>query len=98
MITDTQWRYYTLNGVGGKYIHSDNVCVCVCVSASDVVKMDAQPKTVSVGSGGLAVAVCIGQVTCALECKQHLLLQLNESCAVVLSWRIVLTRLHVSFL
>ncbi|XP_053544091.1 WD repeat-containing protein 1 isoform X2 [Ictalurus punctatus] len=31
-------------------------------SASDLAKMDAQPKTVSVGSGGLAVAVCIGQV------------------------------------
>uniref|UniRef100_A0AAR2LTL6 WD repeat domain 1 n=1 Tax=Pygocentrus nattereri TaxID=42514 RepID=A0AAR2LTL6_PYGNA len=31
-------------------------------SASDLVKMDVQPKTVSVGPGGLAVAVCIGQV------------------------------------
>ncbi|XP_053095340.1 WD repeat-containing protein 1 [Pangasianodon hypophthalmus] len=31
-------------------------------SASDVAKMDAQPRTVSVGPGGLAVAVCIGQV------------------------------------
>uniref|UniRef100_A0A9J7YZ34 WD repeat domain 1 n=1 Tax=Cyprinus carpio carpio TaxID=630221 RepID=A0A9J7YZ34_CYPCA len=34
------------------------VCVCVCVSASDVVKMDMQPKCVSVGPGGLAVTVC----------------------------------------
>ncbi|XP_035388007.1 WD repeat-containing protein 1 [Electrophorus electricus] len=31
-------------------------------SASDLVKMDVQPKAVSVGPGGLAVAVCIGQV------------------------------------
>ncbi|XP_060749025.1 WD repeat-containing protein 1 [Tachysurus vachellii] len=31
-------------------------------SASDLVKMDTQPKSVSVGSGGLAVAVCIEQV------------------------------------
>ncbi|XP_066499008.1 WD repeat-containing protein 1 [Hoplias malabaricus] len=31
-------------------------------SASDLLKMDVQPKTVSVGPGGLAVAVCIGQV------------------------------------
>ncbi|KAK3553077.1 hypothetical protein QTP86_031163 [Hemibagrus guttatus] len=31
-------------------------------SASDLAKMDTQPKSVSVGPGGLAVAVCIGQV------------------------------------
>uniref|UniRef100_A0AAQ4QDI1 WD repeat domain 1 n=1 Tax=Gasterosteus aculeatus aculeatus TaxID=481459 RepID=A0AAQ4QDI1_GASAC len=31
-------------------------------SASDVVKMDFQPKSVSAASGGLSVAVCIGQV------------------------------------
>lgn len=31
-------------------------------SASDLVKMDVQPKAVSNGPGGLAVAVCIGQV------------------------------------
>ncbi|XP_076844085.1 WD repeat-containing protein 1 [Brachyhypopomus gauderio] len=31
-------------------------------SAADLVKMDVQPKAVSVGRGGLAVAVCIGQV------------------------------------
>ncbi|MCJ8739577.1 hypothetical protein PDJAM_G00048780 [Pangasius djambal] len=31
-------------------------------SASDVAKMDVQPRTVSVRPGGLAVAVCIGQV------------------------------------
>lgn len=31
-------------------------------SAGDVVKMDSQPKNVSVGSGGLALTICIGQV------------------------------------
>ncbi|KAF3856033.1 hypothetical protein F7725_016756 [Dissostichus mawsoni] len=31
-------------------------------SASDVVKMDFQPKSVSVAAGGLSLAVCIGQV------------------------------------
>lgn len=31
-------------------------------SAADVVKMDVQPKSVSVAPGGLALAVCIGQV------------------------------------
>ncbi|XP_058266985.1 WD repeat-containing protein 1 [Hemibagrus wyckioides] len=31
-------------------------------SASDLAKMDTQPKSVSVGAGGLAVAVCIEQV------------------------------------
>lgn len=32
-------------------------------SASNLVKMDVQPKHVSVAAGGLALAVCIGQVT-----------------------------------
>lgn len=31
-------------------------------SAGDVVKMDTQPKSVSVAPGGLSLAVCIGQV------------------------------------
>ncbi|KAI3370335.1 hypothetical protein L3Q82_025110, partial [Scortum barcoo] len=31
-------------------------------SASDVVKMDSQPKCVSVAPGGLSLAVCIGQI------------------------------------
>ncbi|XP_062380323.1 WD repeat-containing protein 1 [Sardina pilchardus] len=31
-------------------------------SASDLLKMDVQPKSVSVASGGLAMAVCIGQL------------------------------------
>ncbi|XP_062875109.1 WD repeat-containing protein 1 [Trichomycterus rosablanca] len=31
-------------------------------SASDVAKMDVQPKTVAVGPSGLSLAVCIGQV------------------------------------
>ncbi|KAI5628869.1 WD repeat-containing protein 1 [Silurus asotus] len=39
-------------------------------SASDVVKMDTQPKSVSVGAGGLAVAVCIGQVVLLKDKKK----------------------------
>uniref|UniRef100_A0A672Z997 WD repeat domain 1 n=1 Tax=Sphaeramia orbicularis TaxID=375764 RepID=A0A672Z997_9TELE len=31
-------------------------------SASDVVKMDSQPKSVSTAAGGLSLAVCIGQI------------------------------------
>lgn len=34
----------------------------VASSASDVVKMDVQPKSVSVAASGLSLAVCIGQV------------------------------------
>ncbi|KAF5901470.1 WD repeat-containing protein 1, partial [Clarias magur] len=39
-------------------------------SASDVIKMDTQPKSVSVGSGGLAVAVCIEQVVLMKDRKK----------------------------
>uniref|UniRef100_A0A8C2AXW0 WD repeat domain 1 n=1 Tax=Cyprinus carpio TaxID=7962 RepID=A0A8C2AXW0_CYPCA len=39
-------------------------------SASDVVKMDMQPKCVSVGPGGLAVTVCIGQLVLLKDKKK----------------------------
>ncbi|XP_049894438.1 WD repeat-containing protein 1 [Epinephelus moara] len=39
-------------------------------SASDVVKMDFQPKTVSVAAGGLSLAVCIGQVVLLKDKKK----------------------------
>uniref|UniRef100_UPI0037E83644 WD repeat-containing protein 1 n=1 Tax=Semicossyphus pulcher TaxID=241346 RepID=UPI0037E83644 len=39
-------------------------------SASDVVKMDFQPKSVSVASGGLSLAVCIGQVVLLKDNKK----------------------------
>uniref|UniRef100_A0A672MQI3 WD repeat domain 1 n=1 Tax=Sinocyclocheilus grahami TaxID=75366 RepID=A0A672MQI3_SINGR len=38
--------------------------------ASDVVKMDMQPKCVSVGPGGLAVTVCIGQLVLLKDKKK----------------------------
>ncbi|XP_026024377.1 WD repeat-containing protein 1 [Astatotilapia calliptera] len=39
-------------------------------SASDVVKMDFQPKSVSVGAGGLSLAVCIGQIVLVKDKKK----------------------------
>ncbi|KAG7229568.1 hypothetical protein INR49_012583 [Caranx melampygus] len=39
-------------------------------SASDVVKMDFQPKSVSVASGGLSLAVCIGQIVLLKDKKK----------------------------
>uniref|UniRef100_A0A8C9YDG0 WD repeat domain 1 n=1 Tax=Sander lucioperca TaxID=283035 RepID=A0A8C9YDG0_SANLU len=39
-------------------------------SASDVVKMDFQPKSVSVAAGGLSLAVCIGQVVLLKDKKR----------------------------
>nr|XP_019942440.1 PREDICTED: WD repeat-containing protein 1 [Paralichthys olivaceus] len=39
-------------------------------SASDVVKMDFQPKSVSAASGGLSLAVCIGQVVLLKDKKK----------------------------
>ncbi|XP_041811168.1 WD repeat-containing protein 1 [Chelmon rostratus] len=39
-------------------------------SASDVVKMDFQPKSVSVADGGLSLAVCIGQVVLLKDKKK----------------------------
>uniref|UniRef100_A0A8C1NLL5 WD repeat domain 1 n=1 Tax=Cyprinus carpio TaxID=7962 RepID=A0A8C1NLL5_CYPCA len=39
-------------------------------SASDVVKMDMQPKSLSVGPGGLAVTVCIGQLVLLKDKKK----------------------------
>ncbi|XP_030620905.1 WD repeat-containing protein 1 isoform X2 [Chanos chanos] len=39
-------------------------------SASDAVKMDVQPKCVSVSSGGLALAVCIGQLVLLKDKKK----------------------------
>ncbi|KAM7401758.1 hypothetical protein PAMP_017046 [Pampus punctatissimus] len=39
-------------------------------SASDVVKMDFQPKCVSVAAGGLSLAVCIGQVVLLKDKKK----------------------------
>ncbi|KAF7657802.1 hypothetical protein LDENG_00022140 [Lucifuga dentata] len=39
-------------------------------SACDVVKMDFQPKNLSVGLGGLTVAVCIGQVVLLKDKKK----------------------------
>ncbi|XP_059371330.1 WD repeat-containing protein 1-like [Carassius carassius] len=39
-------------------------------SASDVVKMDMQPKCISVGPGGLAVTVCIGQLVLLKDKKK----------------------------
>lgn len=39
-------------------------------SASDMIKMDKQPKSVSVGSGGLAVTACIGQLVLLKDKKK----------------------------
>ncbi|XP_031603640.1 WD repeat-containing protein 1 [Oreochromis aureus] len=39
-------------------------------SASDVVKMDFQPKSVSVAAGGLSLAVCIGQLVLVKDKKK----------------------------
>ncbi|XP_062313070.1 WD repeat-containing protein 1 isoform X1 [Osmerus eperlanus] len=39
-------------------------------SASDLVKMDVQPKCVSVAQGGLTLAVCIGQVVLLKDMKK----------------------------
>ncbi|XP_026137086.1 WD repeat-containing protein 1-like isoform X2 [Carassius auratus] len=39
-------------------------------SASDVVKMDMQPKCISVGPGGVAVTVCIGQLVLLKDKKK----------------------------
>uniref|UniRef100_A0A3Q1JTH0 Uncharacterized protein n=1 Tax=Anabas testudineus TaxID=64144 RepID=A0A3Q1JTH0_ANATE len=39
-------------------------------SASDVVKMDFQPKSVSVAPGGLTLAVCIGQIVLLKDKKK----------------------------
>lgn len=39
-------------------------------SASDVVKMDFQPKSVSVAVGGLSLAVCIGQIVLLKDKKK----------------------------
>ncbi|XP_077947673.1 WD repeat-containing protein 1 [Gasterosteus aculeatus] len=39
-------------------------------SASDVVKMDFQPKSVSAAAGGLSVAVCIGQIVLLKDKKK----------------------------
>lgn len=39
-------------------------------SASDVVKMDFQPKSVSAAAGGLSLAVCIGQVVLLKDKKK----------------------------
>lgn len=39
-------------------------------SASDVVKMDFQPKSVSVAAGGLSLAVCIGQIVLVKDKKK----------------------------
>ncbi|XP_026081526.1 WD repeat-containing protein 1-like isoform X1 [Carassius auratus] len=39
-------------------------------SASDVVKMDMQPKCISVGPGGLTVTVCIGQLVLLKDKKK----------------------------
>ncbi|KAK2914767.1 hypothetical protein Q8A73_005361 [Channa argus] len=39
-------------------------------SASDVVKMDFQPKSVSVATGGLTLAVCIGQIVLLKDKKK----------------------------
>lgn len=39
-------------------------------SASDVVKMDFQPKSVSVAAGGLSLAVCIGQIVVVKDKKK----------------------------
>uniref|UniRef100_A0A3Q3IJY2 Anaphase-promoting complex subunit 4 WD40 domain-containing protein n=1 Tax=Monopterus albus TaxID=43700 RepID=A0A3Q3IJY2_MONAL len=39
-------------------------------SASDVVKMDLQPKSVSVGPGGLSLVVCIGQIVLLKDKKK----------------------------
>ncbi|XP_069046437.1 WD repeat-containing protein 1 [Lepisosteus oculatus] len=39
-------------------------------SASDIVKMDVQPKCVSVGPGGYALAVCIGQLVLIKDKKK----------------------------
>uniref|UniRef100_A0A8D3CC72 WD repeat-containing protein 1 n=1 Tax=Scophthalmus maximus TaxID=52904 RepID=A0A8D3CC72_SCOMX len=39
-------------------------------SASDVVKMDFQPRSVSVASGGLSLAVCIGQIVLLKDKKK----------------------------
>ncbi|MGH0158570.1 UNVERIFIED_CONTAM: hypothetical protein FKN15_069760 [Acipenser sinensis] len=39
-------------------------------SASDLVKMDVQPKCVAVGPGGYAVAVCIGQLVLLKDKKK----------------------------
>ncbi|KAF0035212.1 hypothetical protein F2P81_012970, partial [Scophthalmus maximus] len=38
--------------------------------ASDVVKMDFQPRSVSVASGGLSLAVCIGQIVLLKDKKK----------------------------
>ncbi|KAK2862431.1 hypothetical protein Q5P01_001964 [Channa striata] len=39
-------------------------------SASDVVKMDFQPKSVSTAAGGLTLAVCIGQIVLLKDKKK----------------------------
>ncbi|XP_055364847.1 WD repeat-containing protein 1 [Betta splendens] len=39
-------------------------------SASDIVKMDVQPKSVSVAAGGLSLAVCIGQIVLLKDKKK----------------------------